>query len=69
MVEHPQPVLVYHRIEANRRNTRLLMAAFFVLLQDIAGDTLALAQPWLVEQPAEVGHAASVRPNSTGLHL
>lgn len=45
MAESPQPVLVYDRIDANRRNTRFLMAAFVALLLPLAGGVAQYLTP------------------------
>ena len=45
MADGPQPVLVYDRIDANRRNTRLLMAVYFALLLPLSGGVAQYVTP------------------------
>jgi heat shock protein HtpX len=45
MGDSPQPVLVYNRIDVNRRKTQLLMAAFVALLLPLAGGVAQYVTP------------------------
>ena len=48
MAEAPAPVLVYNRIDANRRNTRLLIACFVALVLPLAWGLSQFLAPVLV---------------------
>ena len=52
MPETPAPILVYNRIDANRRKTRLLLASFAVaLLPVVAGGAVVIALPSIYIYP------------------
>jgi heat shock protein HtpX len=42
------PVLVYNRIDANRRKTRLLLASFALVLLPVVAASSALIAPWIL---------------------
>lgn len=44
----PGPLLVYDRIDANRRNTRLLLAAYVLALLPFVSGMMAWAAPWMI---------------------
>lgn len=48
MSDTPQPVLVYTRIESNRRTTRLLLVSFAVTFLPVVSGGAAYVMPWIV---------------------
>jgi heat shock protein HtpX len=48
MSETPTPLLVYNRIDANRRATRWLLASFVVALWPVVFATAVLIRPWVL---------------------
>ena len=46
--ETPTPILVYNRIDANRRKTRLLLASFALALLPVVAASSALIAPWIL---------------------
>ena len=47
MASDQRPLIVYDRIDANRRNTRFLLAAMPALLLPFAAGIAAYLSPWL----------------------